>query len=408
MRPDRVLSLMCGAAVASGCVVPEDEAAQVFDRSVLHTVEIYVGKQHLDQLATDLDERVPCTLIYDGNYVPGAGVRQKGNDLVDLADKPSFSVKFDEFADTKLHGLNKILLNASIQDPTFLRELIGADMYTRAGLPTARTAHAQVRFNGEDRGIYVVVESVDKDFLRVHFGEQNEEGNLYEGPCCGDFIGDVEQLELKDEDEGRTRDDIRGLAQIIAQTPDALLENLLTRYLDLDGFMKGYALDAALAHWDGYAYRANNYYLYNNPDDDRFVFIPHGMDRILDDASFDTETTPVALLPQRIRAIPTLEAQFQSALASVMITTWNETAMTSAMDRTGALLRAASAGPRTTQDLATFEASVGPLKEALTRRRALLDPGIACGDGQQEGLETCDDGNTASGDGCGKRCRVEP
>ncbi len=31
-------------------------------------------------------------------------MRQKGNDLVDLADKPSFSVKFDEFADTKLHG----------------------------------------------------------------------------------------------------------------------------------------------------------------------------------------------------------------------------------------------------------------------------------------------------------------
>ncbi|MGK3984803.1 CotH kinase family protein [Sorangium sp. So ce136] len=405
-----LLPLLLVAASQSGCAVDDasDDAAAVFDRTVLHTVAITVDQGHLDQLATDLDERVPCTIVYDGEVVSGAGIRQKGNSLVDLSDKPSFSLKIDEFdEEATLRGLKKLLLNSAKQDPTFLREHIGEELHDRAGVPAARSAHAVVTFNGVDKGIYVVTEAVDKRFLRRHFGEVNDEGALYEGPCCGDFVEDLDAVELDGgEDEGAA--ELRELAGVIRDTPDEQLEARVSEHLDLDRFITGFALEALLGHWDGYAFRANNYYLYKNPADGRFVFIAHGMDRILEDAWFDPETAPVAVLPGRIRAIPALDERFHAELARVASAAWDERAVLAVVDEVAQVIGAASAGEATQSDLSGFTARVSALRNDLKLRRSLVDPALACGDGELEGLETCDDGNTAGGDGCSARCRVEP
>ena len=216
---------------------------------------------------------------------------------MDLSEKPSFSVKLDEFdEEANLHGLKKLLLNNSKQDPSFLREQIGEVLHDRAGVPAARTAHAVVSVNGVDRGIDVVTEAIDKRFLRLHFGEVNDEGALYEGPCCGDFAEDIDAVELDGGDDGGGAE-LRSLAAAIQDAPDEQLAAEVSERLDLSRFLTTYALEALLGHWDGYAYRANNYYLYENPADGRFVFIAHGMDRILDDPHFDPETEPVAVLP---------------------------------------------------------------------------------------------------------------
>ena len=410
MMSCRVVSvLVLLSVVESGCT-PPDPAAVVFDRTTLHTVEITVEEGHMAQLATDLENRVPCTVRYDGELVEGAGVRQKGNTLVEVFSKPSFSLKLDEVDErARLYGLRKLLLNSSEQDPTFLREMIGADMHARAGLPAARIAHALVRLNGVDEGIYVVVEAIDKEFLQRHFGKYNDEGNLYEGPCCGDFVDDVDHLELKDRvKDGRTTEDLRALADVVLSAPDAELAAKLGERLDLEGFIKGYALEALLDHWDGYSYKGNNYYMYDNPDDDRFVFMPHGMDRILKETSFDVETAPMARLPLRIRAIPALDDQFHAELAAVVSSAWDEAALLAAVDQATLLIRGASAGEQTSKDVARFNKKVDELRAAVTQRRTLVDPAIRCGDSKLEGLETCDDGNVVSGDGCSARCRVEP
>lgn len=373
-RAPSVLLLL--AAAPSGCAGEDVTADAVFDRARLHAVEITVEARYLDQLATDLDDRVPCTVSYDGEVVLGAGIRQKGNALEDLSGKPSFSIKLDELDEgASLHGLNKILLNSSAQDPTLLRQQIGADMFARAGLPAARVAHAAVRLNGADKGIYAVVEAIDKDFLRLHFGEGNDEGNLYEGPCCGDFVDDVDRLELDDEKkDGRSRADIRALADVILDAPDAELAAAVDRRLRLGQFVTAYALEAVLGHWDGYSYRGNNYYLYDNPADARFVFIPHGLDRVLEDPAFDVEAAPLARLPLRIREVPELDAQFHAELARVVSDVWDEGAVLGAIDQAAQVIRSAGPGEQTSMDLAGFEESVGGFREALVLRRSLLDP----------------------------------
>ncbi|WP_437598664.1 CotH kinase family protein [Sorangium sp. So ce590] len=406
--PTAALSLLLVVASQSGCPVDKETGEAVFDRTKLHTIAITVDGAHLNQLATDLEARVPCTLSYDGEVVRGAGIRQKGNKLVELEDKPSFSIKIDEFdEEAELDGLKKLLLNNAKQDSAFLREQIGGDLHDRAGVPAARTAHAVVSLNGVDKGIYVVTEALDKRFLRRHFGEVNDEGALYEGPCCGDFVDDLGAAELDGgEDKGAAA--LRALAAAIRDTPDEQLAAKLSQHLDLDRFITSFALEALVGHWDGYAYRANNYYMYKNPADGRFVFMPHGMDRILDDPRFDTETAPVAVLPRRIREIPALDERFRAELARIASAAWDEPAALAAIDQAAQLIGAASAGEATRDDQREFAEHAGALREALKLRRTLIDPAIVCGDGDVGGLESCDDGNTAGGDGCSAGCRVEP
>jgi spore coat protein H len=370
----RLPSLLAFTLVFPGCA--EEPAVDVFDPATLHAVEITVDAAYLDKLATDLDERVPCTIVYDGERVEGSGIRQKGNTLIDLAEKPSFSVKLDEFDETAdLAGLNKILLNNSLQDPTFLRYRLGADVHARAGIPAARVAHARVTLNGVDKGIYVVVEAIDKDFLRNHFGEVNGEGNLYEGPCCGDFVDDIDHMELEDEKkDGRSRDDLIALAQIIQDTPDAGLAAALAQRLDLDKFLKSYALEALLGHWDGFAFRGNNHYIYNDPGSGRFVFMPHGMDRILDDPAFDPETTPMTKLPLRIRAVPELDARFHAELDALGQSAWDEASLQATIDQAAAVLHTASSGEQTSKDLADFDDNVTALRNIVTVRSDKITP----------------------------------
>lgn len=371
----RLASILLFTSAFTGCTA-EDPADSVFDPAKLHKVEITVASTYLDTLANDLDERVPCDIVYDGELVAGSGIRQKGNTLVDLAKKPSFSVKFDEFDDqAKLYGLNKILLNNSKQDPSFLRSRLGSDVHLRAGIPAARVAHAQVTLNGVDKGIYVVVEAIDKDFLRTHFGEAYAEGNLYEGPCCGDFVDDIDHMELEDEKkDGRTRDDLLALAQIIKDTPDVEFADALEKRLDLGKFMKSYALEALLGHWDGFAFRANNHYIYNNPDTGLFVFLPHGMDRILEDPAFDTETTPVTKLPLRIRAVEALDMEFHTQLTELARTAWDETSMQAVINQAAAVLHTAGPGEQTSKDLADFDASVTDLRNIVAVRSDKIAP----------------------------------
>lgn len=373
-----ISSLVVMTSTLAGCTT--EVTPDVFDSAVLHRIEITVDAAQLDQLETDLDNRVLCTIVYDGEQVEVAGIRQKGNTAIPLDAKPSFSVKFDEFdSRADLHGFNKILLNNSQQDPTFLREKLGANLHAQAGLPAGRIVHAQVTFNGVDKGIYVIAEAIDKDFLQLHFGKENDDGNLYEGPCCGDFAIDTNyrdtEMHLDDEKkDGRSRDDIDALAQIILNAPDATFATDVAKKLDLDKFMKIYALEALIGHADGFAFRGNNYYLYDDPAVSRFVFVPHGMDRILDSAAFDPLQSPAMKLPLRIRAIAELDKQFQDQLAQFETSVWNESTMQATIDETVALLRNAGSGPQTIKDLAALDTNVTNLRNIVTIRSAAMKP----------------------------------
>ena len=354
------------------------DGARMFDTSLLHQVEITVAPEYLETLDNDLETRVPCTFSYDGEVVAQAGVKKKGQStLQPLADKPSFNLKLDEFVDgVDIDGISRLVLNNTVMDTTFLSEPLTYLLYERAGLPAPRTAHAVVRFNGEVKGIYVVVESVSKRFLRHHYGDG--EGNLYEGPW--DFTQDVAAIELKDEDEGRTREDLQALTDVVLGTPDDELEAALEPLLDVDEFIDTVALEMAFCLWDGYAIAAWNFYLYHPPGG-RFVMLPHGADWpywVVDLDPFDVDFRPwgaeypSGVLANRVVEVPALRMRYEQALHEVRDVAFDPAALGARIDEVASILHTADE-PELDGELQAFDDSVETARDFVEGRRAFLD-----------------------------------
>jgi hypothetical protein len=381
----------------------------VFDRSRLHEVEITVSPEDLVVIQTPPpiiwpappEPWISCTFRFDDLVLAEVGIRRKGSStLYQAADKYSWSVKFNKFVSgRRLRGLEKLILNNCVMDPTFLNEAIGYGVYRRMGLPAPLTAHTRLSLNGRSMGIYLVKESIDEDFLERTFGEGNGRGNLYEGP--GDFLprdpnfpDDFKEPELKDEDQGRVRDDLRELkAALMTATPSSFLAEAGAR-LDLQGFIEGWAVDSSVLHFDGYP---GNYYLYHDPVSSRFVFIPHGMDQLFGFREW-TQYDPVSGIPVGVPEIrylprddpfsirkggglvvklvdlPEAWRRYGEAVRRVAREAWNVPAILAEIDQAAgvfAALRGASG--RAGEDAALFEKSVGDLRAYFPERKAYLE-----------------------------------
>jgi hypothetical protein len=298
-----------------------------------------------------------------------------------LSDKPSFSVKLNEFVGgQKLDGLKKLTLENYVQDPTFLCGPIGYEVYRRAGLPAPRTSHGVVTFNGEPKGIYVLEEPVNQQWLEAQYGDGA--GNLYEGPW--DFPQGAGAAELKDEvEEGRTRDDLEALTAIVMDTPDAELAAALEARLDVEQFIQNFAVEMVSANWDNYAYAAWNYYLYDRPSDGRFVILVHGLNWPYWMSGLDPfdlyaypwgMSTPPGYLCERMIMVPELETRFRDAVTAVARDAWDVAVLDGIVTRVEGVLhsRPLPAG-RAMDDLAGFDDHVGEAHAFVADRKAYLD-----------------------------------
>jgi spore coat protein CotH len=357
--------------------LPEDW--QPFDTRFLHYISIEVASEHLEALENDREQRIPCDITLNGVVLRNAGIRKKGSmgSTSPLGNKPGWSLKFDEFVPGQSYrGLDRLLLNNAVQDRSLLNEHLAYSLYRRAGLAAPRTAHALVMFNGRAYGFYVVREAFDKRFLRTAFGDGR--GNLYEGNCCSDFaapLGNPALLELKDEqEEGRTRSDLEALAAVVETAPDDTLEQELEALLDVDAFLTGHALEAALAHWDGFAFNLNNYYLYRRPRDGRFVFLPHGMDQLMDRPGFDPFQEPLARLPWRIRAHPALNARLRARMLQVVREVWDEPSLRERADAVRAVLETSpQQSGRVRRELTDFQGAARDQLQRFEERRVFIE-----------------------------------
>jgi spore coat protein CotH len=204
-----------------------------------------------------------------------------------IDDQPAFTLNFDKFTEgQEFFELDKIHLNNSVQDPTYLNEFVSSRLFLAAGVPTARATHARVSLNEVDLGLYVLKEGYDKRFLKRHFGDND--GNLYDGG----FLNDIDDLLEKDSGDGP--DDWSDLDKLLKAVSYSDLDKRLSeteKILDLDKFITFTAMEMLTCHWDGYSHNRNNYRLYHNPATGKFVFIPHAMDQMFWEVNYSLVPT---------------------------------------------------------------------------------------------------------------------
>lgn len=292
------------------------EADRFFEGPMVQ-FDLHLTPEAEQSLRASPREYVRAEVEVDGQTYRDVGIHIKGarGSRRDIGGKPALTLNFDKFADGQsFRGLDKIHLNNSVQDPSFLNEAIGSGLYRRAGLPTARSTHARVRINGRDRGLYVVKEGYDTLFLKRHFpADGKTPGNLYDGGFLQDVTDDLERDAGKGPDDGS---DLRRLAEA-AEAP--LVDRLrrLEAVLDLDRFLTFVAGQVLTDDWDGYPRKGNNYRLYIPPDG-HAVFMPHGMDQLFRQPHSSIDPEWGGLMAAGAFEIPELNTRLRARLAEML------------------------------------------------------------------------------------------
>lgn len=235
---------------------------------------------------------------------------------------PALTLNFDKFASgQQFHGLHKLSLNNSVQDPTCLHEKLCRELFEAAGVPVPRADHALVFLNGRRLGLYVLTEGFGKNFLKRYFKKTN--GNLYDAG----YLQDIDRPGELRCDFGRHPDALPALQRLSNATrqiePDRRFQEI-EQVLDVDRFISMMALEVILCHWDSYSMNRNNYRVYYDPGSARLVFMPHGMDQVLgiDRPNLDLPIVPgmEGLVSRALLSTPQGRKRFLARINQLFVT----------------------------------------------------------------------------------------
>jgi len=276
-----------------------------------------------------------ASVTIDGVSIPNVEIRKKGFLGSISRVRPSLKLDFDTFVDDRTYNeMSRMTLNNDRQDPSHTHQCMAYDMFLKAGLSAPRCNLARVTVNGEELGIYTNVENIKKPFLERNFS--NKGGNLYEAQIADFGVYTNDKFEKK---TNKSENDRTDLAQISsALTLDD--ENLITtlgQLIDIDEFIRYWAVETLIGHWDSATGNANNYYIYKNPDDGLFHYIPWGTDAAFTGVNiFQPNAGPLYRninIASRLYAIEQYKAQYHSTLTELMTTHWNEQVLLAEVDR---------------------------------------------------------------------------
>jgi spore coat protein H len=291
-------------------------AEDLFKDEYIPRVRLELTSESLDNLRQRPRKYVTATVREGNDVFTNVCIRLKGGpgSFRPLEDKPAFTLNFERLADgQKFHGLKKIHLNNSVQDSTFLSEKISRELFEAAGVPAPRAGHATVEFNGRRLGLYVLVEGINKQFLRRYFKDPN--GNLYDGHSQSEV---TRVLRTNSGENRQEHSRLQALAGA-AQEPDLTTRlSSLEQTLDLDRFISFLAMEVMICHWDGYALNRNNFRIYHDREKDRMVFLPQGVDQVFQRQNTSIFPPMTGLVARSVLEIPETRQRYNERVVQLL------------------------------------------------------------------------------------------
>jgi spore coat protein CotH len=191
-----LFSLLCSLDIFPGYAEEKDSYETFFDSSHVHSIDISMTDWEGFLRSASKEEYGACDVTIDGETVCGVGIRAKGNGsllAVSRMGSPRYSwkIEFDHFVKKQFfHGLDKLCLNNFMQDATFMKETIVYSAMAAMDVPAPLCSYAFVTVNGEDFGLYQMVEAIEDSFLSRNFG--GKEGKLYK-PDSINVVGFIQE-----------------------------------------------------------------------------------------------------------------------------------------------------------------------------------------------------------------------
>jgi hypothetical protein len=165
--------------------LPKAQAQNFFDLQSIREVKVTFQDQNWSKKLKALKEREPnrrifCSVSIDGLQFDSVGIRYKGNSSYNNPSKKEqrklpINIKLDHIrSGQKLPGgIGTLKLSNAFRDPSFVREPLAYEI-ARKYLPASHSNFVRLYINDEYMGLYNNTESVDKQFLIKHFGNEGK------------------------------------------------------------------------------------------------------------------------------------------------------------------------------------------------------------------------------------------
>jgi len=289
-----ILTILFCTSITRAQVIHPDPGF-VFDDAELPRIDLNISSTNLQALYADPESNMEYYAVFTftrRDSVEGpidVALRFRG-DTIRHKQKKSFRISFNSFdTNDNYHGIEKMDLNADVNDPSLVRSKLAWELYRYLGVPGSRSNHVLLYINNAFYGVYLNTEHIDERYVKERF--DNNDGNLYRNlwPADLTYLG-PSQDDYKFKYDGRRVyalrtnedwDDYEDLATLITRLDQYSGEELkekLEPLLNVQQYLKALAVDVISGNWDGYAGDKNNYYLYRDQVSGRFEYIPYNLE----------------------------------------------------------------------------------------------------------------------------------
>lgn len=398
-----VAAAICVATAGPASAQTDED---LFNPGTLHEIRIAISERDWLALRTHVEDDTYYAADIRWNEITlrNVGVRSRGN-VTRNSLKPGLRIDVNRYlSEQRFLGLTAFTLDNAYADSTLVRERLAMALFNRLGVAAPREAHARVYINEAYAGVYAIVESIDRAFIRRSFGADEagleRGGYLYEyrwvRPYGFEYLG--QELEAYAElftPQTRQTDSMVGLfggieemIRTISEVSDGRFVAAVGEHLDLPRFMQYLAVENFLAETDGLLgyWGLHNFYLYQRQADGRFQFIPWDKD-----TGFSAPDHPVDfhigenVLARRSMAAPELrQIYFDTLLECARLAREQETESSDSrgwlereIDTTAAQIRDAVADDQVYPfSLEDFDRDVEWLRRFARERPAAVENGV--------------------------------
>ena len=291
LEKERIQPLLgVGTAPAPGGGGGSGSSADAFfDDSVLQEIRFTINSKDWATLKENYlsNEYYPCDFTWRGQTVRNVGIRSRGTGSRS-GIKPGLRVDFDRYTSgQRFLGLKSFVLRNNTQDQTNLHERLSMQLFKRMGAEASRETHAKMYVNDEYVGLFTIVESVDRDFLKRYLGEDTGYLYKYDYPADGvpyyfedrgsDGAAYVPLPFKPETNETNPRPEfIAQWVQAVNQSSAASFQGAVGEFIDFQKFIRHVAVEVFIGDYDGFIgnYGINNFYVYRFNNQKRFQMIP--------------------------------------------------------------------------------------------------------------------------------------
>jgi CotH kinase protein/Lamin Tail Domain len=317
-----------------------------------------------------------CDVRIDGNLVNSIGVRLKGGLSIFNLKKP-FKIDFDRFVpDQSYDGMRKLNLQNADSDAAVIRDLLGYHIFREAGIKAPRAAYARVYINDNYVGAYIMVEQVDKEFLRNMYA--SDEGILYKHKELGVAV------ESGDNDLSQYNQMIAIANNLSGQAFATALEQIA----DIDNFLLFFLVENFIEARDNPIDVQVNFYLYLQPETGKLNWIPWDLNySFYGGLNYPLlPTVGVNLLYRKMLQVPAFRERYLEMACHLLDYLFVDTTLHQFIDQNAQLVRPAVQNDTYyTFPFERFDQDILSIKELLTVRRqdflnGLMAEGFTCPD----------------------------